>query len=291
MVIILSYFLISLALVWVIIATITDLKKREVPDWLSFSLIAIALFSRLLFSFIEKDYSFFLWGVIWFVAFFILANLFYYTKIFAGGDAKLMMGLGAIFAEPPQISGLDESGFFPFPITFILNLFLMGAVYGLIFTLSIAIKHRKSFVKKFKERMKNQKNKISIYLFIIAVIVTIFIGIFQNQSYFFFLAMGIGILGLLIQIVKVTEEVGMIATVSADKLTEGDWLVSSIKVGNKIIKPKWEGLSKKEIFMLQKLKKRVIVKYGIPFVPAFLLALLVSILFGNMFEILLRLFF
>ena len=36
-------FLIILALIWLIFAVISDLKTREVPNWLNFSLIIFAL--------------------------------------------------------------------------------------------------------------------------------------------------------------------------------------------------------------------------------------------------------
>jgi len=55
-----------------------------------------------------------------------------------------------------------------------------------------------------------------------------------------------------------------------------------------VVKPTWEGLSKKELEFLQRAKKKVLVKYGIPFVPAFLLTLLATILLGNLFEFLIR---
>ena len=135
---ILTWFLILIAIVWVIIASIWDLKKREVPDWLNFSLIAIALFARLIFSLLEKNASFFTFGLSYFVLFFILANLFYYTKIFAGGDAKLLMGIGAVFAEPPKLAFFESM--FPLPFTFIINLLFVGSIYGFLFMILYAFR-------------------------------------------------------------------------------------------------------------------------------------------------------
>ena len=73
-----------------------------------------------------------------------------------------------------------------------------------------------------------------------------------------------------------------IKKIPANKLTEGDWIVKSVKIKNKIIKPSVHGLSKEEISFLKKAKKQVIVKYGLPFIPIFLLSVICSLFFGNL---------
>lgn len=280
----LIYFLIFLVLVWLITATIWDLKKREVPDWLNFSLIAIALFVRLLFSLLEKDLSFFFWGLIYFAIFFILANLFYYTKIFAGGDAKLLIGIGVILAEPPKLASF--SSIFPLPFTFVANLLLIGSVYGILFMVFYAFKNKDSFVKEFQKKKK--EIKLTPYLILAFILIAMFL---ITKNWFFFI---IAILALLLPYLyfaaKVTEKVGLIVRVQAKYLTEGDWLVKPIKIGKRIIKPTWEGLSKKEIILLSKTNNKILIRYGIPFVPAFLLALIISLFIGNIFEIIMALF-
>ncbi len=281
----LSYFLIFLALAWIVAATISDLKKREVPDWLNFSLIAIALLARLLFSLLEGDFSFFFWGIIYLAAFFLLANLFYHGKVFAGGDAKLLMGVGVVLAEPPKL--VEISSIFPLPFTFVANLFLIGSIYGLLFTIFIVYKNRGRFLKEFNKR----KGSLKISLFLTAAIAFLLIA-FLTKNYLF---IAFSILAIIFPhlylTIKITEEVGMISRVPARQLTEGDWLAKPVRVGRKTINPTWEGLSKKDISLLEKAKKNVLVKYGLPFVPAFLLALIATLLFGNLFEMLFMLFF
>ena len=56
-------FLIILAIVWLAVASICDIRKREVPNWLNFSLIAFALAYRAFYSVIENDSKFFIYGV------------------------------------------------------------------------------------------------------------------------------------------------------------------------------------------------------------------------------------
>mgnify|MGYP001614646475 FL=1 len=91
------YFLFLLGLLWCIFATVQDLRKREIANWLNFSMIIFALAYRAFYSIEARDGGdFFLFGLGGFGIFFLLANLLYYGRAFAGGDAKLLMGFGAL---------------------------------------------------------------------------------------------------------------------------------------------------------------------------------------------------
>jgi len=277
----LTYFLICVALIWLIVATIWDFKKREVPDWLNFSLIAIALFARLLFSVIEKNLSFFLWGLFYFVIFLVLANLFYYSRVFAGGDAKLLIGIGIVLAEPPKLATFNS--IFPLPFTFIINLLFIGSIYGLLYMLVLVFKNKNSFIREFQKK----KGINRLYLILAFILITMFI---LTKNWLFIIVAVITLfLPYLYLAAKVTEKTGLLKYVWPEQLTEGDWLAQPVKIGKKTIKPTWDGLTKKELVLLRKTKKKIAIKQGIPFVPAFLMAFVVSF-FGNFFEILMALF-
>jgi len=77
---------------------------------------------------------------------------------------------------------------------------------------------------------------------------------------------------------KAIDEVCMIKKISPKNLTEGDWLYRDVRIGNRIIKKRWDGLTKEEIKLLKK-KNYVFVRQGIPFSPAFLIAFLFLIYF------------
>ena len=85
-----------------IIATITDIKTREVPDWLNFSLIPAGIGLRLVHALVFNDWLFLVYGLIGLVAFVALAYLLYYARQWGGGDSKLLMGVGVLFATYPS---------------------------------------------------------------------------------------------------------------------------------------------------------------------------------------------
>lgn len=87
--------------------------------------------------------------------------------------------------------------------------------------------------------------------------------------------------------VKAIEKSCMYKLVEPPKLTEGDWIVKDIYVGGKYVTgPKELGISKKQIkqlieFYKKRKVKKILIKEGIPFVPSFLIAFIVTLMFGN----------
>jgi len=136
------------AFISLIIASITDIKTREVPDWLNYGLIVFGLGSRLIYSIVLSDFSFFSYGLAGFFVFFIIANLMFYSAQWGGGDSKLLMGLGAVIGLNFNFSEI------PFILIFWINIIVVGSVYGLFWSFVVAFKNRKNFLKDFKARAK-----------------------------------------------------------------------------------------------------------------------------------------
>ncbi len=258
------YFLFALAFIWTIFAVIVDLKKREVPNWISFSLIAFALAYRGFYSIFINDWSYFLLGVFGFSIFFALAYGFYYARAFAGGDAKLLMGFGIIL----PYNNFNDFGYYS--IIFISSLFLLGVVYSLIYSVFIAIKRRKKFTNEFERIIREN-----------GTILLIFTALIFSLS----LLKVAGIFSLLFLIVPFfyvyvkSLDKCMIGKVHADKLSEGDWLEKEVKIGKHIIRKSVHGLNNENIKLLRKFGKAVYIKEGIPFTPAFLFALITVFFF------------
>jgi Flp pilus assembly protein protease CpaA len=265
-------FLICLGIVWIVFAMIQDLKTREIANWLSLSLIVFALVFRFFWSLFSSpsNFEFFYHGLMGFGIFFVLGIGFYYLKVFAGGDAKLMIALGTVL---PFYSNIYENLNLFF--VFILLFLFVGTLYGIISSMVLAFKNRKSFNKKFRELFKKNKKKVFL-----ALVVGILISFL---SYFDFILLFLGLFVVLIPYLylwaKAVDESCMIKKVSPNRLTEGDWLYKDIRVGKNLIKATWDGLSAEEIILLKKNKKDVLVRYGIEFTPVFLISFLFLVLF------------
>lgn len=262
-----NLFLIVLAIVWVIGAILQDLRRREVDNVWNFSLIGIALAYRFAVSVFMGNYWFFINGLIGFGVFLFLGNLFYYSRMFAGGDAKLLIALGTILP-------FSFDWFINFKIfgSFIFLFLLGGSIYVFTWSLFLIAIHWDRFRREFLKQSKIYKHAFSVS-FIFAflwLVVSFFIGFeFISISVIFLL------FPILLVFSKAVEEACMVKEIYAKDLTEGDWLYEDLYVSGKKIEKKWEGVSKKELELIRKkYKRKLLVKYGVPFTPSFLIGLI-----------------
>ena len=244
-----------------IAAAVTDIRRREVPDWISYSLIAVALVVALAESIIFENPAFILKSLAGLATFFVLAALFYYSKLFAGGDAKLLLGIGAAL-------GADAS--------FLFNTMIVGGAYGLVYSFVLAAINFKDVKKELN------KSKVPFMVFMVLAVICLAIALVFNASLFYFIAAVSIFSPLIYAFTLAVEKVSLIKLVSPDKLTEGDWLLHDITIKGKTIKADFDGLSKSDIRLIKKAKKAVKIKYGLPFVPVFLLAFIAELLAGNL---------
>lgn len=259
-------FLFFLGLIWVAAASICDIRKREVPNWLNFSLILFALAFRYFYG-VLNEFDYFLYGFLGFAFFFALAHLFYYGKVFAGGDAKLLMGLGVVL---PMFS--DYLVNFQMMLYFVLMFMIVGSVYGLFYSFVLVSLNVRRFAAEFREQFwkKLPLFYISLFFVVASLIFTLYAG-----GISWLLPVVLLFLPFLYVYAKSVEEACMVAALLPREVTEGDWLYEPLRVGGKIFVPRWEGLTKRQVEFVQRHgKRRILIKQGIPFVPAFFFAYL-----------------
>ena len=260
------WFLFGLALVWLLFATVYDLKKREVPNWLNFSFIAFALAYRAFYSAYFYNWMFLVFGLLGFLGFFVLGNIFYYARLFGGGDAKLLMGLGIILP-------FEKWGDFAFGgLGFVMVFFLVGALYSLIYSVFLAFVNQARFGKEFEKNLGNRR-----YWTIIPAVLAILLALFYVLAIPFSLwviSLIVSVLFFFLFIYLKAVDSCMVRLVSPGKLTEGDWIVEDIQLNGSVVRKTVHGLSLSDIAKLRKAKRRVLVKEGVPFVPAIFIAFL-----------------
>ena len=128
-------------LIGLVIGSFTDLKTREVPDWLNFSLIALGFSINLLASLIFSDWHFIISSIFGFLVCLIIALLMYYTGQWGGGDSKMIMGLGALIGLPVFNFSIDST-----LISFLINALLVGGVYGIFLSIFLSLKHQNKII-------------------------------------------------------------------------------------------------------------------------------------------------
>lgn len=256
-------------LAWIIFATIQDIKTREVANWLTFSLIAVGLAFSVFYSLNMKSFFPLLYSLMGGLFYVALSFALYYGRVFAGGDAKLLIGVG--FILPYSSWG----GLFFLSLGFLFLLFFIGAIYSLVYSIFIVLKEKEKFKEGFLKEFKQAKG-LFLFSFVLVVFLLIYSGAGKEAVF------GGGIIFLLplfYVYLMALDKSCMTKLVDAKDLQEGDWLEKDVVIGKKVIKASVHGLSKEEVKALQKVHKKVFVKEGIPFVPAFLISYLIMGLF------------
>ena len=273
--------IVIISLIWLSFASLNDLKTREVPDWISYSLIITALAFYLIKSIVIKDFSFILQSLFALLTLFLLGNLMYYARQWGGGDVKLLAALGALFPIYPKelLNYFNPNLDLPFLVILILNIIIFGALYSLIYSIYLIIKN--------KIKISFKINKI---YFIASVLILLLTFLFENliiKLAFLILALLILIYPYVKEFVSLIENKLMIKRISINKLTEGDWVIENIYYKRKLLYNKNNpGITNQEMILLKKFKiKNVLIKEGLPFIQSFLIALVASLIFGNMLKI------
>ncbi|MBI2507952.1 prepilin peptidase [Candidatus Woesearchaeota archaeon] len=278
--------LILLAFIVTIIAVISDIKTTEVPDYANYFLIFSAVSLRVLYSLAAKDWSFTLAILYSSPIIFILASTMYYLKQWGGGDAKLLISLSLALATYPSffLNFFSPKNIFAFPITIFTNILIIGAVYSLVYASFIAFRNRKKFSKPFYEILRNkfklQASIITIIIFI-AIILTI-TGI--PKVIIFMISISPIVFFYIYIFIKTVEVTCLIKRIPISKLMEGDLILENIVYKNKIIHKKNQDLTRKQLNLIKMANiETVRIKQGIIFTPAFLISLIISLIFGNLF--------
>ncbi|MFH1064402.1 MAG: A24 family peptidase [Candidatus Woesearchaeota archaeon] len=272
--------LFTIVLIALLIGTYTDFKVREVPDWLNYGLIFVGIGLRLIFSIAYHDAGYLLEGIFGLGAFFVIAIVMFYGGQWGGGDAKMVMGLGALIGLKLSLDA--------FLIGFMINIVICGAIFGILFSIYLVALDFRCFAKEFNKRFKEKKHeKWVVWITTVALLVLSTVLPVQLKVSVVVLAGMLLLTFYMFVYLKAVEAASMIKWVSPDKLTEGDWIVEDVIVGGKkICGPKDLGIDMSQIKKLIRLSKqgkvkKVLVKYGIPFVPSFLLAFLLTYFLGN----------
>jgi Flp pilus assembly protein protease CpaA len=277
--------LFAIALAGTAIGAYTDLKTKLVPDWSNYFMLIAGLFGNAIISLVEKSFWPIALSLIGAGAFFGIGYLLYVAGVWGGGDAKLLAAFGALFGPMAPVAA------WPFLASLWLNILVFGAIFGIGGMLILLIKNRASVLPAIKQEFK--KNGLLIYPIVGTMVIT---GILYPIKAVFGLVAILAALVFLLFVFKAAESSCLIKTVKPSSLVEGDWIAEQVSVEAFTFTSKKSGITKAEIAKLVELEKSgklkdVKIKDGIPYVPAFLAALITTVIYGDLFYKTMMLFF
>ncbi|MGC9058873.1 MAG: prepilin peptidase [Candidatus Aenigmatarchaeota archaeon] len=252
-----------------LIASYYDLKTTEIPDLLPILLILLGIITNVLNYSFTKNFEVIRQMLFNGFLFSIIGFSMYFFGQWGMGDAFLLSAIG--FISPINIHFKSE---FPFFFDYLTNLFFLGTIYMIFYSLIYTIKNKK-VLKFFEKDLRNNALSIGISFFVL-LFLSIFISYWLfNQLYFKLILLTIAFTYLLMILLIFSKSVEktFVKKIPVFELKAGDVLKDS---------KRWDGITEEEVKKIKKSgKKYVYIKIGVPFAPSFLIALLFTLLIGN----------
>jgi Flp pilus assembly protein protease CpaA len=261
-----SNFLLKLFLTFILsVLAILDLKTKETPYFLSFSLILSGVLSLIINLLTNFQISLIEIYFINLLSAFFISFFKYKLGFWGGGDFLVFVGTSFFITI-----------LFPFlfsPLLFLIFIYIATLFYNTFYLIFIYLKE--NFISKYE---------IIFFVLLLASLIS------KN----FFLSLFILIIWLFIVLHKLNT-LYFIKKIPVKNLKEEDWLAYEVYKNNEVIlKPSdvKEGLTKEHIKLLkEKNVKFVYIKDGIPYLPTFLLGFLLMLFFSNKIFEIMSLFF
>ena len=267
------------------IAGFYDLKTTEIPDKIPHVMIAIGFILAIARSISTGSLMPLLSSFIFGVVFFVLGFLLYYFGQWGGGDAKLLTAIVVLLPAAPSFFKYHLN--LPFPVMYLLNVFYVGAVYIIIYSLIFVIKNKDIF-KHFVKSVKSSSKIIIILtgvVFAISLALTTYMSRATFREYLVLSVVPPSLfvcVWLLFRFLRIVEEVGFKKKIPVSKLRVGDVLAEF---------KRWDGATQAEVNKIKRSgKKYVWIKEGVRFGLVFPIALIFSMYYGDIVSMIFSLF-
>ena len=292
----LEYILLLLALLGTLIAAVYDLKTSEIPDWVPLLIGILGISYSFMHGLLSTDFTLFYSSVLSGSALLFIGYILYLLGQWGEGDTLVFGSVG--FLIPQSLSIFPQAQFFiGYQLHFVANVFIIGAIYSLVYALIIAVFRGGIFSRFFDDIRKNCKKICLIFgAYIVFYIFAAFLShtiynapyqmIFRSTLLVFVLPF---VFLPMIRFAKIIDTCAFRKKIPVSKLQEGDVLAEDIdEIG--LSSKYFIGLEKKDIKNIASIKSEVCIKDGIRFAPTFFLALLFTWKFGSIMTIIITLF-
>ena len=278
-----GYIALTILLTGSIVGSWTDIKIREVSNWLSFGLIFSMLAIRLGQGIYLGQYGYLLEAATAGFLFLSLGVILFYSGQWGGADWKLLtaygIGFGSLWGE---FSPLFEP-IWPFYLTLLMNILVVSVLYTLPLALLYALRNKK-VLSKCRKTVGRNENLAMLLGFGASALAVSYTG--ESVLWVFSL---LAPLYALSKFLKPIENTYLTKLKKINELVEFDIPVKDIKVGGKLIISSEgpNGMTLANLKQLKKLEKSkkipgtMLVKWGFPLAPAFPIGLALSLIFGD----------
>ncbi|WP_292819680.1 prepilin peptidase [Methanobrevibacter sp.] len=160
-------FQIIITILFCILATIFDVRKGIVPNWLTYSLLFFGLISNVVLAWFSSNVKFILSSIISISITYTITYLMWQLNIWGGGDVKLFTGIASVIPFGFNIGFLNifpQLSIYPFSFSVVINSVLVSFPFLLVFVLYLVVKN--NAFKKNSDLLFNVFNLASVKILI-----------------------------------------------------------------------------------------------------------------------------
>lgn len=271
-------------------ASAADLRTGEIPEKISAGFALSMLAASVYASFSYGDAVYVKSTIVMGFSYFFFAYIVYRLGQWAGGDVKLMGGVGCAL-------GLMNSLAFPWPhatvmpyfMSYLVDMGFLALPYALIYSLIITLTNE-SVLPEFKKNLNTKKGKAML----VVSFLPFFSALATRSKTLALLYLSIPLAVASLTYLKAVEKKALQKTIKASELREGDLPAEKILVGGEAFSTEnfMDGLSAKEVERLKELSRKglippeIRIRWGVKFAPILLLSFAFTVWAGNLMEIL-----
>lgn len=253
-----------------------DLKTTEFPDWLPYAMIVLALGTRGVFSLLMGDFSYIIYSLITGTAFLGFGLMLYWSRQWGDGDAWLLGAMGFLW---PDSGSFAAATLLPFPATLLFNFFFIAFFYLLAYSVVLGMRApavSKGFLKELGQARMGIGRLVGAFTAACA-------GLIGYVAWQF----GVPAWNLLYILAFPPLLLSVLVFTRYGRFVENNLFkkripASRLRAGDVLIKDRWRGLTDKEVAGLRKKGGEVWIKEGVRFAPVFVIAVLVTLFWGNL---------
>lgn len=285
----LSLIVVLVATVFLLLASIVDLKTGEIPERYSLGLAAIILAFSITHSIVDWSTSYAVNAFVLGLGYLLIGYVIYVLGGWGGGDVKLMAGVGCTLGYLNSLGYTWQfSNITPYYITYLMDMGFLAVPYAVLYSMVLTAS-KPVVIGEFKQALGRRRIITFLAASFIPTIATYYLG-FSTLALLYLV---LPLFTLATIYLKTVEHAALRKTIKVSELREGDIPAEDVILGGKKIASSKciEGVTKEQMDKIKKLSTegkipgKITIKWGVKFAPVILFSFLLTVTVGNLMEI------
>lgn len=281
-----------IALIFLLVASIYDLKYGEITDKINFGFILTVVILSITLSLSRMDINILLNTVSIGMGYFVVAYVLYHLGQWGGGDVKLLLGLGCTIGLLNSIGYVWNTPLLPYYLVYFIDMGVVVLPYALIYMLILSV----SKPDVFKNCLEKTASMSTLILFLLAFAAPLIFYLYTASPFFILFSVVLSTFILASLFLKTSEEVLLTKTIPVSELKESDALEEDLTYNGKKIalRREIEGVNKQQLELIKKLASenkipsQIKIRWGVKFAPIIAISFLLTVYVGDLMAILIK---